>query len=209
MQPTFAVTLPRRNTKIEFLDESNPAKDTIIRKKAREWVNQNRDQGRKNRRKQKRAETEEKEPEAKPRDAQNMQLQRRKSEDPVLILSPLETVGTRQFDPFSTLPRVDTKYEHLLEYCKWISFNINEIYLHWCGNDREAFNYLFHLKCDSSRKADCPSPQWLSRTAFGYQWSSDLPDTIHKHNTRLRDQVATFDHPLLIRKHHPGQNGPK
>lgn len=133
MQPTFAVTLPRRNTKIEFLDESNPAKDTIIRKKAREWVNQNRDQGRKNRRKQKRAETEEKEPEAKPRDAQNMQLQRRKSEDPVLILSPLETVGTRQFDPFSTLPRVDTKYEHLLEYCKWISFNVNEAPLHRCG----------------------------------------------------------------------------
>ncbi|KAF1915245.1 hypothetical protein BDU57DRAFT_518123 [Ampelomyces quisqualis] len=116
MQPTFAVTLPRRHTKIEFLDESNPAKDTIIRKKAREWVNQNRDQGRKNRRKQRRTDTEVKEPEPKARDAQNMPLQRRKSEDPVLMLSPLETVGTCQFDPFLTLPIVGAKHEHLLEY---------------------------------------------------------------------------------------------
>jgi hypothetical protein len=120
MQPTFAVTLPRRTTRIEFLDESNPAKDTIIRRKAREWVNQNRDPTRKGRRKQRRAETEGLE--AIPAEEQDTQPQTPKSNDTILTISPRQTVGSCQYDPFCSLPIVDAKYEHLLDYCELRTF---------------------------------------------------------------------------------------
>jgi hypothetical protein len=125
MQPTFAVTLPRRTTRIEFLDESNPAKDTIIRRKAREWVNQNRDQTRKGRRKQRRAETETEGREATPtEDIDTQVLQTLKNDDTILTISPRQTVGSCQYDPFCSLPVVDANYEHLLDYCKFRSSRI-------------------------------------------------------------------------------------
>ena len=118
MQPTFAVSLPRRNTKIEFLDESNPAKDTIIRKKAREWVNQNRDRSRKELKKRRRADPEVKDQEAESPQDRLMRLQRESSDDPLLVLSPRQTIGTRQYDPFGSLPEITLKHEHLLDYCE-------------------------------------------------------------------------------------------
>ncbi|OAK98909.1 hypothetical protein IQ06DRAFT_224788 [Phaeosphaeriaceae sp. SRC1lsM3a] len=116
MQPTFAVSLPRRNTKIEFLDESNPAKDTIIRKKAREWVNQNRDRSRKELKKRRRAEPEVKDQDVESAQDRLMRLQRESSDDPLLMLSPRHTIGTRQYDPFDSLPEITMKHEHLLDY---------------------------------------------------------------------------------------------
>lgn len=119
MQPTFAVSLPRRNTKIEFLDESNPAKDTIIRKKAREWVNQNRDRSRKELKKRRRAEPEVKDQDVESAQDRLMRLQRESSDDPLLMLSPRHTIGTRQYDPFDSLPEITMKHEHLLDYCEF------------------------------------------------------------------------------------------
>lgn len=44
MQPTFSIDVPTTTfTKLEFLDNFDPAKDTVVRKKAREWVNKNRE----------------------------------------------------------------------------------------------------------------------------------------------------------------------
>lgn len=42
MQPTFSKELPQTTTTmLEFLDHSDPAKDVVVEKKAREWVDKN------------------------------------------------------------------------------------------------------------------------------------------------------------------------
>ena len=116
LQPTFAIELSRNTTKLEFLDQNDPAKDTIVRKKAREWVNKNRDITNQNRQKQLHMTGGNAVRKVEHVEDQDMQVQRRESNDPVVILSPLQAVRTRQFDPFNVLPDVGRKYDHIIEY---------------------------------------------------------------------------------------------
>jgi hypothetical protein len=113
-QPTFVVDIPRITT-LEFLDESNPAKDTIVRKKAREWVHQNKVNTRKSRQRRQPSRTDSGKSDDTTEDAQ---LQRRSSSATVRLPSPLRAVGVRRLDVFNVLPDVGTNYDHLLDYCE-------------------------------------------------------------------------------------------
>jgi hypothetical protein len=121
MQPTFAVDVPTSATKLQFLDENDPAKDTIVRKKAREWVNMNRDLSNQNRQKLGGPKTKHATPKDKDEEDEAMQLQRRKSNDMTVALEALQGIGSRQFDSFNILPDVGRKYGHIIEFCGSIS----------------------------------------------------------------------------------------
>jgi hypothetical protein len=120
LQPSFTVELPKRPTKIEFLDDNDPEKATIVRKKAREWVNQNRDKSKKARQKQQRSEATVKVDPEQSDEGQVVQVERMKSNKLVVTPSPLRTAGPCKIDPFSSLPDLGAKYNHILEYCELI-----------------------------------------------------------------------------------------
>lgn len=119
LQPTFAIEVPTTTTTLQFLDEYDPKKDTIVRKKAREWVNKNRDVKNQDRQRQEclRAKnidgTESKE------EHNVMQLQQDNGTVVGTILSPVQGAGIRQFDPFNIFPDVGRKHNHIIEFCKF------------------------------------------------------------------------------------------
>jgi hypothetical protein len=119
MQPTFAVDVPRTTTRLQFLDENDPAKDTVIRKKAREWVNMNRKMKKQHRGKQRLFEEKETTEElGMVQDCTN-QLQRRSSSDELSLGSPTTTVGSQQFDPFHILPDIGRDYKSIIDFCEF------------------------------------------------------------------------------------------
>jgi uncharacterized FlgJ-related protein len=117
MQPTFAVDVPNKVTRLEFLDESNPAKSTIVRKKAREWVNQNKANIKKSRQKQQIPKEENDSRVVQSIQKHDMQLQGWTFHDMAVTSVPLPAIG-HVFDPFNSLPDVGTKYDHILDYCE-------------------------------------------------------------------------------------------
>lgn len=119
MQPTFSIDVPTTTTftKLEFLDNFDPAKDTVVRKKAREWVNKNREisnpggQGPpRSRSKNVGVKTE--------CEGQKKQLARRKATVPTIIPGPPKVVGPNQVDPFGILPNIGRDFDHIIKYCK-------------------------------------------------------------------------------------------
>ena len=117
MQPTFSIDVPTTAfTKLEFLDNFDPAKDTVVRKKAREWVNKNREitnlSGQalpKSKAKNAALKAYEEE--------QKKQLARRKSTTPAVVLTP-KAVGASSVDPFGILPNIGRDFAHIIKYCK-------------------------------------------------------------------------------------------
>ncbi|KAH7080365.1 hypothetical protein BKA63DRAFT_242390 [Paraphoma chrysanthemicola] len=127
LQPTFAIDLPSTSVKLQFLDENDPAKDTIVRKKAREWVNRNRNMNVPNRPKQSRSKESVKASDVEEETENNMQLQRRRSNSSMERLDPLQGVGKGISDPFNVLPDVGRKYDHIIDYSpppEYLSFGV-------------------------------------------------------------------------------------
>jgi hypothetical protein len=118
MRPEFTVELPKRPTKIEFVAENDPEKATIVRKKAREWVNQNKDKTQNARQKQQRPKATIKNGGDQSDRGQVVHMERWKSAKLVITPSPLQTAGPRKKDPFSSLPDLGMEYNHMLEYCE-------------------------------------------------------------------------------------------
>jgi hypothetical protein len=121
MQPTFAIEIPKKVTRLEFLDESNPAKSTIVRKKAREWVNQNKTNLMKIRHKQQQRKGKDA-----ARDVQSIEFHDSLSygwthHEMLTTCVPLAAIG-HVFDPFNSLPDVGTEYDHILDYCEFSTF---------------------------------------------------------------------------------------
>jgi hypothetical protein len=117
MQPTFSIEMPIATTKLEFLDENDPEKNTIVRKKAREWVNKNkkstslecrsRQQTKCNKMTAKNADV----------GTDKRQILERKSiSHPAEKFSPLQIVGGSSMDPFSILPNVGRRVDHIIEH---------------------------------------------------------------------------------------------
>jgi hypothetical protein len=123
VQPSFAVELPSPPTKIEFLDENNPDKATIVRKKAREWVNQNRDKSKKMRQKQQQPNTIVQDEKYRSSRVKDFKAEREKSQELAITPSLLRVAGSRKNDPFDSLPDMGIKYEHMMEYCKFTSLS--------------------------------------------------------------------------------------
>jgi hypothetical protein len=118
VQPTFAVELPITTTKLEFLDENDPGKSTIVRKKAREWVNKNKDASRKTKKKTQHPRIEDGGRVFDSAEDHDMQLQGRKSSPPFVKLDVLRAVGAGHLDPFNILPHVGRQYDHIIKFCK-------------------------------------------------------------------------------------------
>jgi hypothetical protein len=119
MQPTFAVDLPRTETTLQFLDENDPAKDTVVRKKAREWVNMKRKTKKQDRGKQKHFEDRGTLEELIQAGSGTNQLQRRSSSGEIILVSPTTVVGSLQFDPFHILPDIGRDYKNIIDFCEF------------------------------------------------------------------------------------------
>lgn len=119
MQPTFSIDLPQTvTTKLEFLDHSDPAKDVVVRKKAREWVNKNKESlkqshGSQARRKARRSIQDSVSPEQKETQQQLMSM---KYEESVAGLNLARTTSIDSFDPFGLLPDIGRKYDHIIQF---------------------------------------------------------------------------------------------
>jgi hypothetical protein len=127
MQPSFAIELPKPPTMVEFLDENDPEKATIVRKKAREWVNQNRDKSKKTRQKQQQPRITVQDERERPSRVKDLKTEREKSQELMMTPSLLRVVGSRKNDPFDSLPDMGIKYEHMMEYCKFTSLSCHRI----------------------------------------------------------------------------------
>ncbi|KAF2030170.1 hypothetical protein EK21DRAFT_66221 [Setomelanomma holmii] len=116
LQPTFAIDLPSTTITLEFLDQNDPAKDTIVRKKAREWVNRNRSNGVQSGLEQSRPKANVKALKVKDEEVVDTRVQIWQDSKVVEILDPLQGVGKGTFDPFNLLPHIGRKYDHIIEY---------------------------------------------------------------------------------------------
>ncbi|KAJ8113753.1 hypothetical protein OPT61_g4187 [Boeremia exigua] len=133
MQPTFSIDVPTTTfTKLEFLDNFDPAKDTVVRKKAREWVNKNREISNisgqatsKSRSKNAASRAEE--------EYQKKQVARLKSTTPIVIPCP-KPVAAGSVDPFGLLPNIGRNFDHIIKY--FLSANCPEEIP--CSDDKYA-----------------------------------------------------------------------
>ncbi|KAF2833206.1 hypothetical protein CC86DRAFT_365161 [Ophiobolus disseminans] len=118
MQPTFTVELPATTNNLQFIDVNDPAKSTIVRRKAREWVNKNKDATNRTRQKKLRSASEDVTGKGREKEwsGEVIQLPRKHSRDAIVI--PLNG-GLRQFDPFNIFPDVGRKYDHIVEFCRF------------------------------------------------------------------------------------------
>jgi hypothetical protein len=117
MQPTFATEQPISTNTLIFLDENDPAKDKIVRKKAREWVNRNKERTKQIKKVQPDTRAKYEVQEVCTVDDQNAQLQKRKDNGFNVMGSVLRAMGGSQLDPFNILPHVGRKYDHIIEFC--------------------------------------------------------------------------------------------
>jgi hypothetical protein len=114
MQPTFSVDVPTTTfTKLEFLDNSDPGKDTVVRMKAREWVNKNRKLGGQGTSKARLRNAVLKTDE----ENQERRLVRRKSATPTIITTIPNAVGASSVEPFGILPNIGRDFDHIIKYC--------------------------------------------------------------------------------------------
>lgn len=122
LQPTFSIDVAKHNiTKLEFLDHSDPGKDTVVRKKAREWVNRNKEILKKRHESQSPKQT--KSPISKDDDATATKTEPQqimiKMEEPMVLAEPLHVNHLGALDPFDILPSremVGRKYEHIIQF---------------------------------------------------------------------------------------------
>jgi hypothetical protein len=125
MQPTFSIDVPATTfTKLEFLDNFDPAKDTVVRKKAREWVNKNREinnlSGKTVSKSKSKGTTRKKDAE----DERKELIRMRSSLAAVLVNTP-QSVGADKVDPFGILPNIGRNFDHIIKYCKIVPFIVS------------------------------------------------------------------------------------
>lgn len=118
MQPTFSIDVPTTTfTKLEFLDNFDPGKDTVVRKKAREWVNKNREFS--NLGGQTKSKSRPKKSTSKSdKGDENKQLTRRESSTQAMVITSPNTIGASSVDPFGILPNIGRDFDHIIKYCE-------------------------------------------------------------------------------------------
>lgn len=140
MQPTFSIAPSQSHVvTLQFLDHSDPHKDTVVRKKAREWVNRTKEQSRYNKglppspgsnssnfsispgssRRVSLSPGIKAKKLGKRKDVhvQNMQeIEWMLRRDQLISEKGLEAVGTASIDPFSVLPNVSREYRHIVQF---------------------------------------------------------------------------------------------
>ncbi|KAF1923952.1 uncharacterized protein M421DRAFT_302188 [Didymella exigua CBS 183.55] len=176
MQPTFSIDVPTTTfTRLEFLDNFDPAKDIVVRKKAREWVNKNREVSNlagkatsKSRLKNAALKLDEED--------QSKQLVRRKSAPQTLVIACPKAVGASSVDPFGILPNIGRDFDHIIKY--FLSANCPEEVP--CSDDKYA---------DKSKHALIPFQH--ENTILGNMAKSELTFTLWLYATVIiRDGLS-------------------
>ncbi|KAL6708511.1 hypothetical protein ACN47E_002774 [Coniothyrium glycines] len=123
LQPTFSIDVPKQNiTKLQFLDDADPGKDAIVRKKAREWVNRNKELSMKTnegRRRPLKGKSLVGDDDESVKLEKQVQQQVVKLEDTKLPTEPQQIIFTSATDPFSMLPSRDVvgrNYDHIIQF---------------------------------------------------------------------------------------------
>ena len=115
IEPTFAVSVPTAPyTELQFLDNFDPGKDAIIRKKAREWVNRNKERTALNGRPKPKAKGN---AEKAANEELEKQLAKKRADSKALVASP-RTISASSVDPFGLLPNVGRNFDHIIKYCR-------------------------------------------------------------------------------------------
>jgi hypothetical protein len=117
VQPTFVVEPPIPTNTLVFLSENDPAKDKIVRKKAREWVNRNKERSKGKKKNQQDTSAKLEVQDLGSVGGHNAQLQKRKTDETIFTGATLRAMVGSQCDPFNILPKVGRSYDHLIEYC--------------------------------------------------------------------------------------------
>ena len=195
LQPTFTIDIPKHNTTtLQFLDHSDPSKDTLVRKKAREWVNKNK----KISKKTQEIQSHEKGKMLIWEDGegwkQGKQMQVGKTEDSISLGDPLRTIVTDAMDPFNLLPSpevVGRRYGHIIKF--FLTTCIEEIP---CSDDKyaDAEYSLIPFSHDNTilgnmAKNDATFILWLYATVTirdGMMGSSDTEEVHWFYNRALR-----------------------
>lgn len=109
VEPTFAIKPSA--TQLEFVDNSDPSKDIVVRKKAREWVHRNREASirRKNASGSHTFRVE---------DSNKEQRDSKSRAAFKASLRALFDPSSGRIDPFDVLPNVGRKVDHIIEFCK-------------------------------------------------------------------------------------------
>ena len=99
--PTFSIAPPTAKLQLQFLDDADPVKKTIVRKKARAWVKQNKER-------------------ESAREEKSWNPRERSDEVTTwtMVLTPLSNPSAGRVDPFNMLPSVGRKVDHIIKYCK-------------------------------------------------------------------------------------------
>jgi hypothetical protein len=113
IEPTFSVSVPAAPyTELQFLDNFDPAKDSVVRKKAREWVNKNKEKTTLSGKPKSRARS------SAEKDVSNEQEKQliKTIADKVATINP-RSVAASSIDPFGLLPDVGRNFDHIIKYC--------------------------------------------------------------------------------------------
>lgn len=113
MQPTFSVDVSPSTSTLEFLDNFDPTKGAVVRKKAREWVNKNREIS-----SLRLATSKTRSKNAIPRTEDDQKKQLAKWKPPVSAAFSPQAVGANTVDPFGVFPNVGRDFGHIIRYCK-------------------------------------------------------------------------------------------
>jgi hypothetical protein len=115
MQPTFSVDVsPSTKLDLQFLDNFDPTKGAVVRKKAREWVNKNREIS--SLRGQATSKTRSKNAMSRTEEDQKKHLAKWKP--PVSAAFSPQAVGANTVDPFGVFPNIGRDFGHIMKYCK-------------------------------------------------------------------------------------------
>ncbi len=148
MQPTFAIDIPKTTlTCHEFLDHLDPTKSTVVRKKAREWVNRNKENSRQKRERSSITPLNSGKGEISFQVNPQSKLQRQESYESEfeLILSPPRPVGIDSFDPFHLLPKVGRRYDHIIDF--FLNTDMEEIP---CSDDKYSKQSVVPFSTDNT-----------------------------------------------------------
>jgi len=107
--PTFSAEPQPRSREFQFLEHSDPNRSTVVRRKAREWVNKSKEDAEKSKgRSQEKTKT---------------QISKRvQRKGPVFAREsgsvPRSITELRSFDAFGTLPGTQKDCNHIIQYCQ-------------------------------------------------------------------------------------------
>jgi hypothetical protein len=131
--PTFSITPPATQLQLQFLDNSDPAKNTVVRKKAREWVYRNK---------------------CRELTGQKKKVGPKEKSDQIeMVWKMVRNPGLGRVDPFDVLPSVGRKVDHIIDYCKSIpgTYFIRAVHVLLCSSLDHTFGSRGEVMGDISK----------------------------------------------------------